>query len=105
MSYRNVSVTCCIPTSLHEHNLIQLHRYPCKVNTDSTHWNRNNAAVLLTCPAIREERKMRVGDQLPSFPAASIREDPQGLLDHCKPAAVPSGRMAAEDEGCTCKMH
>lgn len=61
--------------------------------------------LLLACPAIRDERKMRAGDQVPSFPAASIREEPQGLLDHCEPAAVPSGRMTAEDEGCTCKVH
>lgn len=36
--------------------------------------------MLLTRPSMREERKMRASDQLPSLPAASIRDDLQGLI-------------------------
>lgn len=35
-------------TTARTHNPIRLRGYSCKVNTDSTYWNRNNAAAYLS---------------------------------------------------------
>lgn len=79
MSCRNESVTCRIPTSLHEHIIpSRFTGIPAKLTL--TALTRTGIMLLLTCPSMRDERKMRVNDQLPLLPAASIRDDPQGLI-------------------------
>lgn len=74
MSCRNESVTRRIPTSLREHIIPSgFTGIPAKLTL--TALTGTGIMLLLTCPSMRDERKMRVSDQLLLLPAASIRDD------------------------------
>lgn len=79
MSCRNESVTRRIPTSLCEH-IIPSGFTGIPAMLTLTALTGTGMMLLLTCPSMRDERKLRVSDQLLLLPAASIRDDLQGFI-------------------------